>query len=441
MIHALSELGKSLRQQKSDNIVIHNAIQKEIISIELVITKDGAFHKFIPVNKISTVAEAITAKKGRARLLLDKAEEVLGYGGEKNAKKHLLFLEKLAEYKDLPELEPVIHFYNENKENGLGKALQEFEVAFPEEKDRKGNIAFRLKNDENRVHEKSAVLKEIIRRYELQQKEKLRNQDKNCSLCGKNDYPVEDIPHGMIKKVPDGQSSGCALVSYNENAYESYRLKGNENSSICTNCAKTYVEGLNWLLSSGNEIAVKNKKGKEKRSFRYTNRKNFGSDTAMVYWTRNNKDVPEIDYLESPNPEDVALLIESLTTGSEKEGQYLEPDQFYSFTLSGAAARVVVRDWIETSLYDFKRSIAKWFTDIAIKEYDKDTGTLKTHYSRLYDLARCCQRVNSDGSYDKDDVSISRVAGYLWNAALKNTKLPLSLLTKVIERARTDKNG
>ena len=64
--------------------------------------------------------------------------------------------------------------------------------------------------------------------------------------------------------MPDGQSSGSALVSYNENAFESYRLKGNNNSAICANCAKTYVEGLNWLLSSGNEILVKNKKGKEK---------------------------------------------------------------------------------------------------------------------------------------------------------------------------------
>jgi CRISPR-associated protein Csd1 len=441
MIRELSELGKSLREKKADNEFIHNAIQKEFISIELVITKDGTFHSFVPVNKMLTIAEAITAKKGKARLLLDKAEEVLCHGGKKSEKKHQLFLKKLNEYSNLPELEPIIRFYNDNKDNGVNKALQEFEVAFPEEKDRKGNIGFRLKNEGERIHEKTAVLKEIIRRYDLLQKEKLQNQSKKCSLCGQSTYPVEDIPHGMIKKVPDGQSSGCALVSYNENAYESYTLKGNENSSICTNCAKTYVEGLNWLLSSGNEIIERDKKGKEKTSFRYTNRKNFGTDTAMVYWTRNNMSLPEIDYLEAPNPEDVALLIESLTTGSEKESRYLEPDQFYSFTLSGSAARVVVRDWIETSLYDFKHSIAKWFRDIAIVKYDQDSGSLKMHYSRLYDLARCCQRINSDGSYDKDDVSLSRVAGYLWNAALKNTILPMSLLTKVIERARMDKNG
>ena len=65
----------------------------------------------------------------------------------------------------------------------------------------------------------------------------------------------------MIKNVPDGQKAGSALVSYNENAFESYELKRNENSSICTNCARTYVEGLNALFSDG--IPFRNEKNKE----------------------------------------------------------------------------------------------------------------------------------------------------------------------------------
>ena len=142
--------------------------------------------------------------------------------------------------------------------------------------------------------------------YERAQNDLLANSLKECSICGANDYPVEDIPHGMIMKVSGGRSGGCALVSYNEDAFESYELKGNNNSSICTKCAKTYVEGLNWLLSSGNEIIVRSKMGKENKVFRYTNRKNFGSDTAMVFWTRKNEKVDEIDYLEAPNPDDVA---------------------------------------------------------------------------------------------------------------------------------------
>lgn len=441
MIRELSELGKTLRVQQSENKWVHDALKPELISMELIIAEDGGFQRFESIEKKQTVAEAITAKKGKARLLLDKAEEVLCYGREASKRKHELFLEKLEEYRHLPELSSVFAFYRGNKANGVEKALKEFEASIPDERNRKGNIGFRIQAEGCRIHEKTAILKEIIRKYEELQGQLMAGKQKMCALCGQAKYPVEDIPHGMIKKVPAGHKSGCALISYNENAFESYALEGNDNSSICTNCAKTYVEGLNWLLSAGNEIVLKNNIGKEKPVFRYTNRKNFGSDTAMVFWTRSNKELPEIDQLEAPNPDDVARLIESVTSGNQKESRYLEPDQFYSFTLSGSAARVVVRNWIETTLYDFRRSIAEWFKDIAITEYDKDLKTLKTHYARLYDLARSCQRKNNDGSYDKDDASLARVAVYLWNAALKSTSIPLWILTKALQRARLDKYG
>lgn len=439
MIKELSELGKTLRGQKNETDWVHDALKKEPISIEIIISKDGRFQEFRPVDKKLTDAEAITAKKGKARLLLDKAEEVLCYGGEKSKKKHGLFLEKLTKYQALPELMPVIAFYKQKRVDGVEKALEKFETDIPDEKNRKGNVGFRIEAEGTRIHEKPEVLRRVIATYEATQNDFLANSQKNCSICGNSDYPVEDIPHGMIKKVPDGQSSGCALVSYNENAFESYDLKGNNNSSICTNCAKTYVEGLNWLLSTGSEISIKNKKGKEKKIFRYTNRKNFGSDTAMVFWTRKNEKLMEIDYLEAPNPDDIARLVESVASGTERDSRYLEPDQFYSCTLSGSAARIVVRDWIETSLFDFRKSIAQWFKDIAIVEYDWDLEKLQIRYAPLYNLAKSCQRkTKGDGKYDKDDTSLARAAVYLWNAALKNTSPPLWMLTKGLQRARLD---
>ncbi|MBI4849922.1 MAG: type I-C CRISPR-associated protein Cas8c/Csd1 [Nitrospirae bacterium] len=439
MIKELSDLGKTRRAGKPDNEWGHDALKEEQIAIEIVITEDGSFQKYEMFEKKLTIAEAITAKKGKARLLLDKAEEVLCYGGEKSKKKHELFLEKLSRYQELPELIPVMAFYKQNKVNGIETALEKFMSTFPDEKNRKSNIGFRIESEGTRIHEKPEVLRKVIELYEIAQNVLLSNSQKSCSVCGKNDYPVEDIPHGMIKRIPDGQSSGCALVSYNESAFESYDLKGNNNSSICTNCAKTYVEGLNWLLSSGNELVNQNKKGKGKKTFRYTNRKNFGSDTAMVFWTRENKKLNEIDYLEAPNPADVTRLIESVTSGAKRDSRYLEADQFYSCTLSGSAARIAVRDWIETSLIDFRKSIAEWFKDIAIVEYDWDLKKLQTRYAALYNLARSCQKKNtSDGKYDKNDTSLARVASLLWNAALKNTLPPLWILTKVLERARLD---
>jgi CRISPR-associated protein Csd1 len=423
MIKELSELGAKqckTKYKEWDNV----ALKEEPVSIELVIDENGNFYQFNPFEK-NTIAEALTSKKGKARLLLDKAEEVLSYG-TKAEKKHEWFINKLKKYSDLPELKPVIAFYEANKENGIEKAKQEFEKQIPNEKQRKGNIAFRIQGKNNRIHEESNVCTRIIQKYE--EEHKIQG---TCSICGKADYPVEDIPHGMIKRVPEGQTSGCALVSYNEDAFESYGLKGNENSAICSNCARTYVEGLNWLITNGYEITDTETKKKNKKKFRYTNRKNFGSDTAMVYWTRENSTIPEVDYLEEPKASDITQLIESVTSGKETNSRYIEQDRFYSFTLSGVAARIAVRDWIETSLSELKQSIAQWFKDIAIDEYDKDLKQMQTRYFPLYILAKSCQNPS-----DKNDKSLSRTAVYLWNAALKNSSLPIWILARVLQRAR-----
>lgn len=441
MIKELSDLGKTLRNQRATNGLVHDALKAENISMEIVISKDGEFIKFESFEKIPTIGEAITAKKGKARLLLDKAEEVLGIGGESARTKHGLFLKKIEQYRNLPEIFPVLAFYEKNKANGLEKASREFVNAIPDEKNRQGNLGFRLQSDSVRIHELPAILHQIITNYEDQSNKSLSANRKICSICSKADFPVEDLPHGMIKRVPDGQSSGCALVSYNEKAFESYGLEGNDNSAICSNCAKTYVEGLNWLLSSGNENIVKNKKGKEKAVFRYTNRKTLGPDTAMVYWTRKNSELPELDQLEEPKPEEVMRMIDSVASGNEQDNRYLDSDQFYSCILSGSAARITIRDWIETSLIGLHNSIAGWFKDIAIDEYDANSGSMRTSFSRLYDLSKSCQRKNSDGSLDKDDTGAARIATQLWKAALKNTPLPLWILTRVLQRARLDEFG
>jgi len=166
MIKELSELGKSLRAGKSDDVWVHDALRDETISMELVITPDGVFHGLQLIEDKPTPSEAITAKKGKARLLLDKPEEVLCFGGDTSKKKHQLFLEKIALYKTMDELAPVIVFY-ENNETGIDKALAEFEeLSVTDDKKVKkrlaGNIGFRLHSEPSRIHEKPIVLQAVV---------------------------------------------------------------------------------------------------------------------------------------------------------------------------------------------------------------------------------------------------------------------------------------
>lgn len=443
MIKQLCEFGTPVCEKKYGEWN-HVALKQETISIELVIDNEGNFKHFVPIEKIPTIAEALNSKKGSARLLLDKAEEVLCYGGNTSLKKHNLFLEKLGIYQHLPAIKPVVAFYDSNKINGLDKALNNFIRDIPE-KNRGGNIGFRLLNGP-RFHEMPDVRNEIISVYAEKKKNSPR---KKCAICGQTEFPVEDEPHGMIKNVPAGKSSGCALVSYNAPAFESFGLKGNDNAAICASCARNYVEGLGSLFSEG--VPFKNEKKKDDVIYthRWPRRRsaNYGLDTAILFWTRNNVDVPEVNLLDAPDAGMVATMISAVSSGNRNDAKYIETDKFYSCTLSGAAARIAVRDWIETSLGEFRASIAQWFKDIAITSYDFDQKKSIIHYAPLYALAKSCQRKLLDANkYDDDDTTWARVASSLWKAAIynntyQNSPVPVWILSKVLQRAKVDKGN
>ena len=84
MFAELVELGKRVRKVHED------ALKEEKCSWDIVIDKEGTFLNLIPCD-ITIEAENLTAKKGKARLLLDKPEETLGL--DKPEK----YLEKLDE--------------------------------------------------------------------------------------------------------------------------------------------------------------------------------------------------------------------------------------------------------------------------------------------------------------------------------------------------------
>jgi CRISPR-associated protein Csd1 len=465
MINALCDFGKRIREEQAhDEEQVHDAITNTPIAVDLLINQDGSFDSFLVLpDNITTKGEALTSKKGQARLLVDKAEEMLGYINEKNVEKlekdalkkgkktddikknyvkgvkskYDLFQSKLKLFSDVSVLKPVFSFYNENKENGVDIAVKEFPNQI-DSKTQEKNIVFRLVKNNERLNEKSEIIEAIIAHFEQEQQEQLSKSNTKCSICGKTKFPVTDKPHGMIKRVPDGQSSGSALVSYNEKAFESYGLSKNENSSICTNCARNYVEGLNRLLSDGYEKVVKDKKGqvvrdkngKEKIVWVYNNRRDFGSkDTTTIYWTRNNSVVEEVDLLDEPNEKQIGLLFDSVATG--KNIQLQDTDLFYSCTLSGAAARIAIRDWIEISLVDYRQNIVEWFKDIAIAVFDFDSKKQKIYRAPIRLLAKTVESAASTS-----DMLKSRVIPYLWSAAIKRTIPPLWILQTVLKQTR-----
>ena len=429
MIQELVEFGKRVTKGKNKEFV------EESYSMIIVVNEKGEFQRFTPADsslETAIITEhdekkglgIISAKKGHARFLLDKCEEVLGIG-DKADNKHKVFLKVLDRYKNVSAIEPIFLFYDKNNKEGLAKAISEFPKI---DKDlNKGNFTFMVNAE--LLLKKEEVRYAIIDLYN-KDVERLKN-GRICYICGTSTSPILDEPHGLVK-MPKGQTAGCALISYNETAFESYGLKGNLNSSICRDCARSYIEGLRFLLSNGREVP-ENKEKKQKAHFEYKHRINLSDTTVALFWTK--QDAEEISPLAVISPPDASWvkgLFESVWSGKKNMGSTVDTNMFYTCTLSSAAARIAVRDWTAISLNEYKKNLAEWFLDIEIENND---GELV--YSPLKQLINATQRDPKPGEKPKSDLnSKTKMGSLLWNAVIKGSryKLPLEVLQSVLNR-------
>lgn len=408
MFAELVELGKRVRKG-------HDALKEEKCSWDIIIDKEGNFlNQIIPCNEIIE-AENLTAKKGKARLLLDKPEETLGFDEDKHEK----YLSKLFEYKGVEELSPVFSFYDKPEE--VEKVRKAF-LELPQAK-QKGNLTFMV--DSERLLSNESVRNSIKKKYEEELSLK-KQRDRLCAVCGTNNYPVLDEPHGSVK-LPKGQTAGSMLVSYNTNAFESYNLKGNLNSGICTNCARNYIEGLTFLTKSEWLINDKGKKYKK-----YDHAFELSDDTLIVFWTKEpTEDVDPFSDICQPTEERVRKLFSSIITGDNQRVNSELENYFYCCTMSSAAARIAVRDWMAISVSQYQKNLQQWFEDIAtIKDGE-------TFYPGINSILNSCIKKKTKPT-QSDVKAKARIGAILWHAALTNTSLPLMILQSVLTQIEHD---
>jgi CRISPR-associated protein Csd1 len=164
-----------------------------------------------------------------------------------------------------------------------------------------------------------------------------------CLVCGERRRALANIPF-KIKRIPNGQSSGMALVSTNARAFESYGLGAVSCAPVCASCGEGFSKAANALLEGeGTHLSVGN--------------------LAYVFWTRETNWSPA-SILANPEPDEVRALLASAFGGDRsavrvEDGPFEEA--FYATALSASGARVVVRDWLETTVPRAKANLARYF--------------------------------------------------------------------------------
>lgn len=445
MIQQLVELAERLRNDEKDQSFIHDAFCKERVDAYIYIKPDGTFLDILSTeNKVTFVEDLVrTENKGRtsnvlARLLMDNEKYVLGLPeGDRAAKCLEAFKEKLKSYRNVQAISPVIKFYERDEATGLHAAQEMFKSRIGTKQLKTGtNFLFLIRetNDQSiLVHADEILIDEIKKRYDEKEKSLKGADESVCSICGQSEYRVRNLAtHGIIDGVLPRNSLGNYLVSFEGEVFSSYGLEGNDNSMICTHCAKAYVDALNWLLAPYSWLPPE--KGKKPRPL-FKNRKDISNDTAVVFWLENKVDVEEIAMLDEPNEEEIRMMLDSVYEGRDRAAKHINSDIFFAITLSGSAARIAVRDWIETSVENLRMNIVQWFRDIEIAEYNSDEKKLVKIFPRFWELVHATK--NKSGK----DVEYGRIGAALWKSAVLGSEPPLRIISSVLNRIRAEQGN
>lgn len=237
-----------------------------------------------------------------------------------------------------------------------------------------------------------------------------------CIICG-NVGPVLERHPLKIKRIPGSMPQGYDLISANAAAFESYGLKASKIAPTCATCAEAYGNALNAIL--GNKTTSL-----------------WSGGLAYAFWTDpkapGNPFAP-VALLKTPHdvPGQVAALLKAAHAGKQ-DALFLDPTAFYCVALGASGARVVVKDWIDTTVGRAQESFARYFALQDMVTWDGQPGIPLP----LSSLARAVLRQGAKMT----DVPPDVVTRALLQLAYKGTALPDDVLFMAVRRNRAEQS-
>ena len=296
------------------------------------------------------------------------------------------------------------------------------------------NVAFRLNGDTDEnglprfIHDRPAALSYI----ERLRKSASSGRPAFCLVTGKI-LPAARL-HPKIKSISP-KAAEVPLVSFNEDAFESYGQKQGFNAPVSEEAAFRYGAALNRLL--------------DRRASR--NRIKIG-DATVVFWADTSgvgeeaaraaeeamagffePSAAEDDGHDAEEAAKIGDALELLAKGRPVEdvGLGLKPGtRFYVLGLAPNAARLSVRYWLEDDFSNFSRRLAAHYRDLRIEP--APWGSKPPSIQRLL--------VRTTALQQKFENIPPLLAGEVARAVLTGARYPRTLLAAAITRLRAGDN-
>jgi CRISPR-associated protein Csd1 len=292
------------------------------------------------------------------------------------------------------------------------------------------NLVFKVLGSEGFVHE-DPIIQQVWINYIT---ERLDAPIGRCLVTGKKSQI--ELTHNKIKGIRGGQSSGTAIVSFNDRAYESFNKDHQQgiNAPVSTEAMFGYTTALNYLLRSQRQRITL-------------------SDTTIVYWAESlDKAYTDLFSLVlnpsgSQKSENKAVrdrksesLLESLAN-SIREGKPLDTEyflrdldsniRFFVLGLSPNAARASVRFFYNDPFGKAISNVLAHHQDMAIiNEYGD-----QEHFYSIYQIVR---ETVSKKSKNQDPSPL--LTGVVFRSILMNLPYPAALYNAILIRVRADQD-
>lgn len=239
------------------------------------------------------------------------------------------------------------------------------------------------------------------------------------------------LTHPKVTGLSDvgGTPMGSPLIGFDKEAFASYGMSQSANCAVSEKEATAYRDALNDLLAKHSERLAGAKVA-------YWFAKPVADEDNPVQMltnpTENGEDSPAAkrqarqQLLQEANAQHRAH--ELLTAIRDGRRPDLADNRYNALTLSGAAGRVMVRDWMEGSFAELVENIAAWFDDFAI-----------VHRAGGNALAPCPKflAVLSATVRELDDLAAPMVSR-MWRSAIHCEPIPRSAHAQALARVRVD---
>lgn len=371
--------------------------------------------------------KAFSEGKNIAFFLWDKPEFLLGVklNGTTVAKSELPFRAFKARQQQLIGV---------SEDKGLNAVLKFLEKWEPDkfethplfkQKMLKSNFAFKLDGDLGIVAEREAAIRIWKHHWEGQRNTVVRQ----CLVTGDVGSLAET--HTLLK-ISGGQTSGVAIVTYNEDAYESFGKTQGDNAPVSELAAFAYTTTLNYLLrrENGHCLTI--------------------GDTSTVFWavaaeaTKASSAESLFGWMLNMPADDASQMaqlkpvLEKIAQGKpliEIAPNLAEGTRFYVLGLAPNASRLSIRYWMDTSFGQLAENLSQHWRDLAL---EPSPWQRPPSVSSL--LIELVPNRKKDGKFLKrtfNDIP-PQLAGEFFRAVLNKSPYPASVLAKLIDRMRSD---